>query len=402
MRLWTRVWTGLVLGGVLGCPAALGQANWVQLFPTSAPPSRAYGAMVYDAKHQQMVLFGGSLDGDYVGDTWVWDGTTWTQKSPATSPPARELHAMVYDSVNQQVVLFGGYDNVVGYRNDTWIWDGTTWTQMFPAMSPPVQGFHSMAYDKARQQVVIGGGIGPSGSGIINDTWVWDGINWTQKTPATNPPEGFDQAVLTYDEARQLTVRFTFVYDSTTRKYLPETWTWDGVNWTQQAPAGTPVARNLSSFMYFAATQQSVLFGGAILNSSSFLADTWTWDGTNWTLIPPANSPSPRDGAMIAYDTVRQQAVLFGGFNSPPDNYLGDTWLFSEGSATTFGHIDTPVDHSTGVAGGVAVTGWALSSAGIQSVGIWREPVLGEVPTSNGLVFLLDATIVPGSRPDVA
>src|SRR4051812_24542884 len=169
--------------------------------------------MVYDALHQQVVLFGGALDTQnhiYVGDTWVWDGTTWTQKFPATSPPARELHAMAYDSVNQQVVLFGGLDNL-GYRNDTWVWDGTTWTKKNPATSPPVQGFHSMAYDKARQQIVLGGGIGSaSGTGISNDTWVWDGTNWSHKTPATNPPEGFDQAVLAYDEARQVTVRFTW------------------------------------------------------------------------------------------------------------------------------------------------------------------------------------------------
>jgi hypothetical protein len=35
-------------------------------------------------------------------------------------------------------------------------------------------------------------------------------------------------------------------------------------------------------------------------------------------------------------------------------------------------------------------------------VGIWRAPVTGESPTANGLVFVGDADIVVGSRPDVA
>jgi probable HAF family extracellular repeat protein len=69
---------------------------------------------------------------------------------------------------------------------------------------------------------------------------------------------------------------------------------------------------------------------------------------------------------------------------------------------TPFGHIDTPANNTTGIAGEVSVTGWALSGAGVQTVGVWRTPVTGEIPSPNGLVFLVNATIVPGSRPDVA
>jgi hypothetical protein len=67
-----------------------------------------------------------------------------------------------------------------------------------------------------------------------------------------------------------------------------------------------------------------------------------------------------------------------------------------------FGSLDTPVSGSTNLAGGVGVTGWALSSIGIGSIGIWRDPVTGETPSSNGLVFVDNADRVDGSRPDVA
>jgi hypothetical protein len=68
--------------------------------------------------------------------------------------------------------------------------------------------------------------------------------------------------------------------------------------------------------------------------------------------------------------------------------------------APPFGYIDTPLNNTTGVSGAIGVTGWALSIEGIQTVGIWREPGVGE--SSSGLVFVGNAGIVTGSRPDVA
>jgi hypothetical protein len=64
-----------------------------------------------------------------------------------------------------------------------------------------------------------------------------------------------------------------------------------------------------------------------------------------------------------------------------------------------FGSFDTPEGNSTGVSGAIGATGWALSRDGVRSIGIWREPV-GENPS--GLVFIGNASIIPGARPDVA
>jgi len=47
------------------------------------------------------------------------------------------------------------------------------------------------------------------------------------------------------------------------------------------------------------------------------------------------------------------------------------------------------------------VTGWALDTIDVQKVQIWRDPVGGETPTSNGLIYIGDATFVAGARPDV-
>ncbi len=70
-------------------------------------------------------------------------------------------------------------------------------------------------------------------------------------------------------------------------------------------------------------------------------------------------------------------------------------------SAPPFGSFDTPASGATGLAGNVAVTGWALDDAGVSKVDIWRNPVTGETPAANGKIYVGDATFVRGARSDV-
>jgi exonuclease III len=65
-----------------------------------------------------------------------------------------------------------------------------------------------------------------------------------------------------------------------------------------------------------------------------------------------------------------------------------------------FGSFDAPASGST-AAGEVALTGWALDDSGVVGVDIYRSPVSGEPLQWNGLVFLGNATLVAGARPDV-
>ncbi len=64
-------------------------------------------------------------------------------------------------------------------------------------------------------------------------------------------------------------------------------------------------------------------------------------------------------------------------------------------SGTPFGSFDTPLNNTTGIAGAIPVTGWALDNIGVTSVGIYRDRIGGETPGSNGLVFVGDAIFVP-------
>ena len=84
---------------------------------------------------------------------------------------------MAFDVARGMTVLFGGEAGANAHLNDTWTWDGKNWTQLNPTTSPAPRDYHAMVYDVARQRTVLFGGR--SGRSFLPDTWEWDGKNWT-------------------------------------------------------------------------------------------------------------------------------------------------------------------------------------------------------------------------------
>ena len=72
--------------------------------------------------------------------------------------------------------MFGGFTNA-GDVNETWLWDGTNWTQVTPSSgNPSARDGQTMVYDTAQGDVVMfGGSTGTQGSSRLNETWLWDG-----------------------------------------------------------------------------------------------------------------------------------------------------------------------------------------------------------------------------------
>ena len=73
--------------------------------------------------------------------------------------------------------------------------------------------------------------------------------------------------------------------------------------------------------------------------------------------------------------------------------------LAAGASGAPIGNFDTPANNTTGIAGSVAVTGWALDDVAVTRVSIWRNPVSTE--NQGGLVFIGDAVFIDGARPDI-
>lgn len=248
---------------------------------------------------------------------------------PPPLPLGRSFASMAYHAPSNRVVLFGGLV-CTGSRctdqHDTWTWDGTTWTQQNPASSPTSRYGAAMKYHAASGRLVLFGGVDCSGDTCTDlpDTWTWDGSNWTQMSPSTSPPERSD-AAMAYDAVRQVLVLFGG--QDTGGDILSDTWIWNGSDWSQQSPDVSPQSRYNAGMTFDVARGVTVLFGGTN-NSPTNFADTWTWDGTTWSEQNPTASPTPRAGHGMAYDVARNVTVLFGGA-SDGNNPLGDTWIWN-------------------------------------------------------------------------
>ncbi len=334
-------------------PAALtAQAQWQPAIASTQPHAVASPGLCWDGTRQAVLLFGGDSSSIGVEDgLWSWDGTGWTELQPATRPSARTMCGMVWDSVRQRVVLFGGY----GPSNlgDTWEWDGTTWQQRFPSHAPSPRGAVYMAYDSARARTVLfGGGLGGVGMPTFNDTWEWDGTDWTQRFPATSPIAA-RSGNMVFDSARSRCVLFGGL--TTAYVKLNATYEWDGFDWTPLLPVHRPTARYAVGMAFDAARGRTVVFGGGA--DVGALNDTWEFDGQDWSQVSPNGVPSPRDYVNLAFDPLRRQILLRGA-------RIADTWQF-RASPNTFANY---------AAFGTGCAGWAgmpWLTAGAQ------RPILG-------------------------
>jgi serine/threonine protein kinase len=248
----------------------LQEGGWFQLSPVNSPSPRGGAGMAYDAATGTFVLFGGSFGGQAGGastdrthfnDTWVWDGKTWTQAAPPVSPEARrfDTQGMAYDPRSATIVLFGGIgvrDTVLG---DTWTWNGKTrnWTKRSVAGPSPRRA--SIAYDGAAGTVVLFGG--DNATDAFGDTWEWTGSNWLQRFPATSPtPRAMPS--MAYDASIHQVVLFGGVNYREGGCPHNDVWTWNGVTWTQRSPANVPSGRWAAGMVYDPVVQGEVVFGG--------------------------------------------------------------------------------------------------------------------------------------------
>jgi len=302
------------------------QPTWTQVCSSTTPQFGNFPAMAYDAAQAQIVLFGGQnpIDNTSSNETWTWNGTSWTQSFPATPPPARSAQAMAYDAGHNQIVMFGG--SVGGLiANDTWVWDGSTWTQMLPATSPSPRLEAAMVYDDTLHEILLIGGSNGSPSGLA-ETWAWDGTNWTMLVA---PPVARTNFGAAYDYTRDETVVFG---GKSQGVYLADTELFNDSIWTSSTPVPSPpIPRQDDRLAFDVALGQTVLFGGAGPLNTPAYNDTWTWNGTSWTQSFPATSPPGRSGHAMAYDAATSQVVVFGGINSA--GAFTDTWVY--GAPTT-------------------------------------------------------------------
>jgi hypothetical protein len=209
----------------------------------------------------------------------------WVHRTDVGSPGARGGAAMAYDTDRHVTVLFGG--DVSGsaadtWFNDTWEYDGTQWTQItIDGPVPPRRSNHAMCYNPVLYQVMMTGG--ENVGGYLGDSWVY--------TP-TSPGHGI----------------------WTTGPGLP-----NGI-------LGVP-GRSGHTMVFDEELGEIVLIGGAVQISGNEYTRTemMAYDGVNWEAYPRGDElqvlgfgyPNGQAGLarhMMAYDSDEQRWLLYQGW----------------------------------------------------------------------------------------
>lgn len=297
----------------------------------------SYGlAIAGDSARNEVVVFGGyDSSGSLSSATWVWtEEKGWEEKFPENSPPARSYALMCYDSDRKEIILYGGWSQN-GQLNDTWVWNGEDWQQKSENTNYIDVWNSAMVYDAARKRAVI---ISPNyWSG--NMLYFWDGEAWAQES-ISMPSSNIYNFSAAYDAENEKIVLLT---------QNGETLLYDGTSWIKSEIALSPVGNNYNSLRntlaYDPVGQKIIYFGssGGGNYYNYYGNDTWAWDGVNWEELTPDRAPSLRQGHVVT--GIGSGIVLVGGWmdfnweyymeNTPlsgsTEFWDGENWNYSSG-----------------------------------------------------------------------
>jgi len=280
-------------------------------------------------------------------------------------------NSIVYDSHRSRFVRFGGEGYPQGLPL-TAEWDGAKWVGVPTAQTPTVFSGFELVYDAARREVVLFGGNNPAS----DQTWTYDGANWTNRTAAVRPPARLLHQMV-YDSARERVVLFGGTSGDTAATQLDntfnDTWEWDGTVWSQVTPAASPTApgRFNHRMAYDAARGLTVLFRGKCVQPHEIpgyittvqFAEMWEYDGDTWTNITPGTMPtfSDSDKGPFAYDPAGERITLFRKLGSNPS----ELWAYRDGAWTMTSVTSTPPYETPYFAYGSVSNGLYLSYASL-------------------------------------
>jgi hypothetical protein len=251
-------------------------SNWTQLTPATSPTARMGGSLVHDTARGVAVLYGGLASNISIpppaSDTWEWDGANWTAITTAGSAGARYRQGACFDSLRNKVVIYGGATSqlLIPPSNATWEYDGVAWAQVTTTGNPGPRERPAMCFFPSLGKAVLFGGN--DGGSLSDQTWLYDGVaaTWTQVAIAGPKPAARNAAVMVYDAARDLCVLHGGQDSSGA---LADTWIFDGVAWTQQANGAQTIRDHAMAFL--PGKNQVVRFGGFVAAPSTTTNQTW-------------------------------------------------------------------------------------------------------------------------------
>jgi hypothetical protein len=296
--------------------------------------------------------------------------------SPSANPLARSAAAAAFYPPEGKVVLFGG---ITGFPQngpaqvsaETWTWDGMSWQQLHPVNSPPGRHGEGLVYDQVHQVLVLYGGQGAD-QGFLTDTWTWNGTNWTQMSPSQSPPTWFF-APMTYDATRKATLLYV---GSGSWPLTPpnQTWSWDGSTWTLVPTTTDPNGVNNinnSTIVYDSARAQTLLVSGS---------GTWVLGAGGWRRLT-GGGPQITNNLAIVDDEARGELVEVGA-NGDTWTWDGKAWIAKNPSVAPSARIaetlvNDPIHKQVvlfgGGTAGVASTASLTSETWVWDGNAWKQ-----------------------------
>lgn len=310
--------------------------------------------------------------------TWLWDGIEMRRETPMVRPSFRRVHQMCFDPTRGVVVLFGGVFNGSG-RDETWEWDGTSWELRQEDTGPVgVGGVFSesdMAFDAVRGTCVLYRTF----DGLDNETWEWDGSNWTQLSTLSTPMflgnESLDQQMITHPESGRV-VCFTLQQPAALYELRDGP---AGLDWVP-LPSSVDPSLNLVEQSMFARSHLFVGPGGGLFVmvwevGQSRLTTLRQEDDGVFRRVPlvPRIGSTERSARAI-YDPRRDVTVFFSGPNTEMDVYeLYDASVDFPANVSVYGESCSDTLSSFGYVGelpprlGATVELYVLNPLGVPS-----------------------------------
>jgi PKD repeat protein len=344
---------------------SVANVGWTNVTTISGPTPRSEAAVAYDPIDGYLVLFGGDSNGIFENDTWTYQNGTWADISATagSAPSGRYGASLVYDPAAGYLLLVGGEGACSGswspWCNDTWSFVHGHWTELGEAPFPNYEGA-SAVYDSTDGYVLVeqwgdGRATGGTSWSYVNGTFTDVTLNLTSGLPT--PAPGYWDPTLSDDPGDGGVVLFGGVYlpnfyGSNQENTSGSTWLYVGGNWTNLSGqlAIAPSSREGSASSYVPQLNAVLLFGGwALARDYSGYAlnavdDTWIFTGGNWSLQAAAPTPVPLGGARMAWDTMVNGSVLFGGSTTGGFD-VNQTWVW--GSSPPISSLQVSADPNT-------------------------------------------------------
>lgn len=281
-----------------------------------SPPVRANHSLIYDAKQDRLIVFGGSGNGGVLNDVWAFSLTdrTWAELTPreGSAPAPRLTPTAVYDAKKHRMVIYSGQG--AGFFNDTWAFDLAVnqWAELKGAEKRPAPRYGTiLAYDTKRHAAVTFAGFTSEG-GRFDDTWSFslDSDSWQDLGPDGPRPRKRCLHMGAYDSNGDR----LFIYGGQSGGDLGDLWAFDlnAKAWREIVSMTKPGARRFASMVYDSSQKRLLVFGG---RGSEVFGDLWAFDTQQerWVeLVIEGEQPAARDSHSAVW-VPGQGMYIFGG-----------------------------------------------------------------------------------------